>query len=285
MKAIIVVAGAGTRFLPASKSIPKEMMPIVDKPVVHYLVDEAVSSGIKELIFVISQGKAAIKDYFTRDSKLEKFLLERKKPELLKKVKNTPCLARFYWAYQRKQIGDGHAVLCAKKFIKRNGPVAILFGDDIVGSKTPVLKQMIKIYKIYKKPIVALEKVSWQAVSRYGVVRARKIWGRTYKIQDIVEKPTAKKAPSNLTVVGKYIVTPKFIDYLNKTRFSERGEIGVADALRDMLRGGEEIYGYEFQGKRFDCGNIAGYIKAQVYFGLKHNKLKKELRPLIKSLL
>lgn len=285
MKAIIVVAGAGTRFLPASKSIPKEMMPLVDKPVVHYLVDEAVGSGVKELIFVISHEKAAIKNYFIRNLNLEKFLLEKKKLELLKKVKNIHSLAKFYWAYQRKRLGDGHAVLCAKRFIKKNEPVAILFGDDIIDSKTPVLKQMMKIYKRYKKPVVALEKVSWQAVSKYGVVRAKKIKSRIYKIQDIIEKPIIKEAPSNLTVVGKYIMTPKFLEYLNKTKISDRGEIGIADALHGMLLDGEDIYGYEFQGKRFDCGNIAGYLKAQLYFGLKRPKLKKELRLFIKSLL
>lgn len=282
MKAIVVVAGAGTRFLPATKSIPKEMLPLVDKPVIHYLIEEIVSSGIREIVFVISPDKTAIKNYFTPNLKLEKFLFAKRKFEFLKKIEDIHRLAKFHWTYQRQQLGDGHALLCAGEFIKENESVAVLFGDDIVDSKTPALKQMLNVFKIYKKPIIALERVPWEVVSRYGVVKPKKIRNRLYLAQDIIEKPRLVEAPSNLIVVGKYILTPKFFDYLKKTAMSNRGEIGIADTLHDMIKNGEDVYGYQFRGKRLDCGSQIGYLKAQAYFTLKHPRFKKEFRTILR---
>jgi len=268
-KAILPVAGFGTRFLPASKAQPKEMLPIVDKPIVQYLVEEAVASGIKDVIFVTGRGKRAIEDHFDHSFELEHNLVEKGKHNFLKEIANISNLANFIYVRQPLPFGDGHAILCAKKLIGSREPFAVLFGDDIVDSKIPCIKQMMAIFGKYGDPVVALERVPRKDVSKYGVVSSVKIEERTYQIKDVIEKPTIKEAPSNLIVVGKYILTPDIFNFLEKLEKSGKKEIRLADALGLMLKK-RPVYGYEFKGKRYDCGSKIGLLKAQVEFGLKH---------------
>lgn len=282
-KAILVVAGVGTRFLPATKSIPKEMMPLIDKPVIQFLVEEIVRSDIREIVFVVSPGKEAIMSHFRHNPSLERFLHNAEKRDLLNHIRHLHRQARFHVAYQPRPLGNAHAVLCAKRFI-RNEPFAVLFGDDIVDGDPPALKQMLSIFNAYQEPIIALERVPWAVVSRYGVVGGVKIKNRLYRINEIVEKPSRRKAPSNLTVVGKYILTPGMMKYVEKTKPRPGGETFLTESFRDYVAGGGWVLGYEFRGIRFDCGDKLGYLKAKIHFALKHPQLKKDFRNYLHSL-
>lgn len=283
-KAILPVAGFGTRFLPASKAQPKEMLSVVDKPVIQYLVEEAVSSGIEEIIFVTGRGKRAIEDHFDHSFELEYNLVEKGKQELLKEIKKIPKLAKFAYVRQPLPLGDGHAILCAKNLIGENEPFAVLFGDDIVDSKIPCLKQLVSIFEKYGDSAVALEKVPKKEVVNYGVASSVLIEDGVHQIKDIVEKPEMRKAPSNLIIIGKYVLTPDIFKFLEQaeSKFSGK-EIRLADALKLMLST-RPVYGKELSGKRYDCGNKLGFLKAQVEFGLKHPEIKKEFRQYLKGL-
>lgn len=283
-KAILPVAGFGTRFLPASKAQPKEMLSVVDKPVIQYLVEEAVSSGIEEIIFVTGRGKRAIEDHFDHSFELEYNLVEKGKQDLLKEIKKIPKLAKFVYVRQPLPLGDGHAILCAKNLIGENEPFAVLFGDDIVDSKVPCLKQLVSIFEKYGDSAVALEKVPKKEVVHYGVVSSVLIEEGVHQIKDIVEKPEMRKAPSNLIIIGKYVLTPDIFKFLEQAESRSSGkEIRLADALKLMLRD-RPVYGKELSGKRYDCGNKLGFLKAQVEFGLKHPEIKKEFRQYLKGL-
>ena len=280
-KAILPVAGFGTRFLPATKAQPKEMLPVVDKPVIQYLVEEAVASGIEEIIFVTGRGKRAIEDHFDHSFELEYNLVEKGKKGLLKEVQKISILANFAYVRQPQPLGDGHAILCAKKLVN-NEPVAILFGDDLVDSAIPCLKQLIAAYERYNDAVIALERVPKDEVSRYGIVDAVEVGQRTYEIKDLVEKPSIKKAPSNLAIVGKYVITPEVFNALEKTKPDKKGEIRLADALKKVLAE-KPVYGYEFKGSRYDCGNKLGFLKATVDFGLKHPEIGQQFMSYLKQ--
>jgi UTP--glucose-1-phosphate uridylyltransferase len=264
-KAVIPVAGLGTRFLPATKAIPKELLPIIDKPVIQYIVEEAVNSGIKEIIFVVSpEKKSLIKKHFERNEFLEKKLKKQGKKSLLKKLKATNDLAKFSYVIQKEALGDGHAILCAKQKIK-NEPFAVLFGDDIIDSKTPALAQLLKVYEKTGYSTICLEKIPKKDTKKYGIIEPASKKGNTYEIKSLVEKPSPSKAPSNLGIIGKYIVTPECLKALKKAKKGHDGELRLIDGFRNLL-GKQKIYGIEVKGKRFDTGDKNGFVKAIKHF-------------------
>ncbi|HBR81127.1 MAG: UTP-glucose-1-phosphate uridylyltransferase [Candidatus Uhrbacteria bacterium GW2011_GWE2_45_35] len=283
-KAIIPVAGMGTRFLPATKAQPKEMLTVVDKPVIQYIVEEAVASGIEEIIFVTAIGKRAIEDHFDRNFELEYRLEQKKKEKELSEIKRVGKLAKFAFVRQNKPLGDGHAVLCALPFVEKHEPVAILFGDDIIDNKVPALKQLMDVYDKYGDSVIALEEVPKKNVSRYGVIGGKKIDAKTWEINQFKEKPTVAEAPSNLIVIGQYIITPEIMNLLAKTKPGKDGELRLADAFNAYLATGRVLYGCKFEGKHYDCGNKLGFLKAQVELGLKHPEIGKDLKKYLKNL-
>lgn len=282
-KAIFPAAGYGTRFLPVTKAQPKEMLPIVDKPVIQYLVEEAVSSGIEEIIIVTGRGKRAIEDHFDYSYELEKTLVERGKHNLLEEVKKIPNMAKFVYVRQQVPKGDGHAILCAKELVK-DGPFAVLFGDDVVDSKIPAIKQLMDVYEKVKAPVIALQKVSKEDISKYGVVRLGPGKGRIHKITGLVEKPKADKAPSEYGIIGKYIITPELLKVLGNVTGSLDSEIRLIDGFRKWVSMGKPIYGYEIEGKRYDTGEKMGFLKATIDFALKRPDISKPLKKYLKGL-
>lgn len=293
-KAILPVAGLGTRFLPLSKVLPKELFPLVDKPVLQYIVEEALNSGIEEIIFVSREGKEMVSEYFAGDNgPLKEILKERKKHKILKELKEFEKIPKnisfshyiaFSEVFQEEPLGDGHAILQAKEEIMEE-PVAVLFGDDVVVSKVPCLKQLMKVFEKFQKPVLALCRVPKKKISSYGVVKVKKLEDRVYKVKEIIEKPPVEKAPSNLAIVGKYILTPEIFNYLQKAKPSKKGEIILAECLEKMIEDGKEVLGYEFEGKWLECGDKEKWLKSHLYLTLKHpqfgRKLKKELKKLL----
>jgi len=278
-KAVFPAAGFGTRFLPATKSQPKEMLPIVDKPVIQYLVEEAVASGIEEIIIVTGRGKRAIEDHFDFSFELEHTLVEKGKHNLLKEVRKIAKLAKFVYVRQPMPLGDGHAILCAKEVVG-DEPFAILFGDDIVDGKIPALKQLMDVYEKTGSSVLALQKVDKKETSSYGIIKPGKSQGRLHKIEGLVEKPAPANAPSNLAIIGKYVVTPEIIAALEKAKPSHGGEIRLIDGFMQLMKS-QDLYGYEIQGKRYDTGNKLGLITATVDYALK----RKDLGPALKKYL
>jgi UTP--glucose-1-phosphate uridylyltransferase len=286
-KAIIPIAGLGTRFLPLSKVVPKELWPIADLPVLQYILEEAKASGIKQIVFVISPEKKIVLDYFKKCPKLlEKLLKEKKRDHLLVEFKRLEELCEglsFSYVYQKKPLGDGHAILQAKNKIGEE-PCAVLFADDIVDSKTPCLSQLINVFKTCKKPVVALYRIPSEKLSFYGIAAVEKIANRFFKIKKIVEKPLADEVPSDLAIVGKYIITPEVFDYLEKAEAGEKGEIILADIFGKMLKDGKIIYGYEFEGKWLECGNKLGWLESNLYLSLKHPQFGPKLKQFLKEI-
>jgi len=282
-KAILPVAGLGTRFLPATKAQPKEMLPLIDKPIIQYLVEEAVNSGIKDIIFVTGRGKRAIEDHFDYAPELENNLLLKNKKEAFQEVRKISEMANFVYVRQKTPRGDGDALLSANYLIN-NEPFAVLFGDDIVDAKTPCLLQMINVFEKYRDCVIALEEVPLKETKHYGVVKAIKISDDVYEIKDIVEKPDLQKSPSNLVIVGKYILIPEILEELKKAKTSKDKELRLADALKQFLKK-RPVYGFKFKGKRYDCGSKIGYLKATVDFALKHKELKNEFKKHLKDLI
>lgn len=281
-KVIIPVAGLGTRFLPATKAQPKEMLPIIDKPIIQYLVEEAVHSGATDVIFVTGRGKRAIEDHFDFSPELENTLLSRKKKDVFESVRSISSLARFSYVRQNTPRGDGDALLQASHLV-RGEPVGVLFGDDIVSGPEPCLSQMQKVFSRYGEVVIALDEVPRSEVGQYGVVKARKITDNVYKIEDLVEKPDPKRAPSNLVVTGKYIITPAVFQELELLKGKKGTELRLADALRNLLRT-RPIYGLRFAGTRYDCGSKIGFLKATVDFALKHPEVAGEFKSYLKKL-
>lgn len=264
-KAVIPVAGLGTRFLPATKAIPKELLPIIDKPVIQYIVEEAIKSGIKEIIFVVSpEKKALIKKHFSRNEFLENRLRKQGKQNLLEKLESTNNLAKFSFVIQKEPHGDGHAILCAKEKIK-NEPFAVLFGDDIIDSKTPALSQLLKIYEKKHCSVICLEKIDKKDSKKYGVILPASKKGNVYEIKSLVEKPSPEKAPSNLGIIGKYIVTPACLKILEKAKKGSDGELRLINGFQELIKT-QKIFGVCVKGKRFDTGDKDGFIKAIKHF-------------------
>ncbi|MEP7162870.1 MAG: UTP--glucose-1-phosphate uridylyltransferase GalU [Candidatus Moraniibacteriota bacterium] len=284
-KAILPVAGFGTRFLPATKAQPKEMLPVVDKPVVQYLVEEAVASGIEEIIFITGRGKRAIEDHFDVSYELEDTLVEKNKHGLLETVRKISGLARFSYVRQPIPLGDGHALLQAAHLVDDDEAVAVLFGDDLVDSDKPVIRQLMDVYEKYHDPVIALMAVDKSEVSKFGVVGTTKIGERTHEVKSFVEKPKPEDAPSNLIAVGKYIITHEVFETLRTIQAESRdGEVRLADAFIQMLANKRPLYGYEFEGERHDCGDKFGFVKATIAMGLKHPEVGEKLKGYLKSL-
>jgi len=283
-KAIIPVAGMGTRFLPAAKAQPKEMLAVVDKPIIQYIVEEAVASGIEEIIFVTAIGKHAIENHFDRNFELEYRLEQKKKTKELKQIAKIGKLAKFAFVRQSKPLGDGHAVLTALPFLDPDEPVAVLFGDDIIDAKTPALKQLIEAHDKYGDPVVALQQVPRADVSRYGVIGGTHLGDRTWQVDMFVEKPKLKQTPSTLAVIGRYILTPDIFAILPKQKSGKDGEIRLADAFITHLKLGKTLYGRVIDGERYDCGNKFGFLRAQVELGLQHPEIGKELRAYLRRI-
>jgi UTP--glucose-1-phosphate uridylyltransferase len=273
-KAILPVAGLGTRFLPATKAQPKEMLSIVDKPVIQFLVEEAVASGITDIIFVTGREKRVIEDHFDVAPGLERLLEEKGKRAEARQVREIPNLARFAYIRQKYPRGDGDAILTASHLFE-NEPIAILFGDDLILGKTPALKQLMDVYEKYGKSVVALAEVSDEVVPTKGIVDGKWVDGKVFKIKRTVEKPKIENAPSRLAVVGKYIVTPEIISALSKVKVAENEELRLAHALDAEAKKGE-VYGVKLDGEWLDCGSKIGFLKATVRFGLLHPETKRE---------
>lgn len=280
-KAIIPVAGLGTRFLPATKAQPKEMLPIVDKPAIQFLVEEAVASGITDIIFVTGREKRSIEDHFDVAPGLERILEEKGKFESAKLVRDISNLARFSYVRQKHAKGDGDAILTAIHLIG-DEPVAVLFGDDLIFGKTPAMKQLVDVYEKYGKPTVALAEVSDEVVPTKGIVSGEWVDERVFKIRETVEKPALKDAPSKLAVVGKYIITPEIIEALKKVKVKDGEELRLAHAL-DAVARKSDVYGVKLEGKWLDCGSKIGFLKATVHFGLIHPETEKEFKEFLKD--
>jgi len=287
-KAIILAAGMATRFLPLSKVVSKEFLPLADKPTFQYLLEEAIASGINEVIFVVSPGKkSAILDYFKKSPKLEKLLKEKKRANLLaglQEAEKIPQNLSFTFVVQKEPLGDGHAILQAKKAVG-NESCAVFFADDVLASKTPGLLQLLEVYKTCKKPVVALKKLPKEKLPHYGVVATDKIASRLHKIKKIVEKPSLESAPSDLAVVGRYVITPEIFQYLKDLLPDKRGEIVLANALEKMIADGKIVYGRELDGDWLECGNKILWLKSNLYFSLKHPEFSPELKKYLKEIL
>lgn len=269
-KAVIVAGGAGTRFLPITKSVPKEMLPLMAKPVIHYNVEEITSSGIKDVVFVIAQGKEAIVDYFSPDLALETLLAAKGHASLLKDVRALSRMAHFQRVYQSAPLGLGHAVGSAREEVGEE-PFAVMLPDDIVDSNVPVLKQMLDVYKKHPGNILLVEKCRPEDTARYGIIDAETIGPGVYKVKDLVEKPKPEKAPSSLGIVGRYILMPGIFDAIGKTKPGKGGEIQLTDAIRLLLET-QPVYACEFEGVRYDTGTPEGWLKANNAWAEKHNK-------------
>ncbi|WP_217437970.1 MULTISPECIES: UTP--glucose-1-phosphate uridylyltransferase GalU [unclassified Brevibacillus] len=264
-KAIIPAAGLGTRFLPATKAQPKEMLPIVDKPTIQFIVEEAIASGIEDIIIVTGRNKRAIEDHFDRSVELEVSLNEQRKNNLLEIIEEISNMVDIHYIRQKEPLGLGHAVYCARKFIG-NEPFAVLLGDDIVQSETPCLKQMIQVYEQEQKSIIGVQRVDFQETGKYGVVYPGKEKGKQIEVLDLIEKPKVNP-PSNIAVMGRYILQPQIFDYLAQTKPGAGGEIQLTDALRDLAYY-NGIIAYEFEGKRYDVGDKLGFVQATVEYAL-----------------
>jgi UTP--glucose-1-phosphate uridylyltransferase len=282
-KAILPVAGFGTRFLPATKSQPKEMLPVVDKPVIQYLVEEAVASGIEEIIFVTGRGKRAIEDHFDVSYELEDTLVEKNKHDLLAAVQKISSLAKFSYVRQPMPLGDGHAILQAAHIVG-NEPVLIIFGDCLYDSKVPASKQLMETYEKYGDSVIGLSSVPKEELSKFGVIEGIKLDKDTYEIKKILEKPKAGETKSNLVAVGKYIITPEVMKLLAKMKHGKSGEIRLADAFEIMLEKNRPLYGRKLQGEWLDTGTKFNFIKASIKLGLKHPETGKKLKDFLKSL-
>jgi UTP--glucose-1-phosphate uridylyltransferase len=283
-KAIIPVAGMGTRFLPATKAQPKEMLPVVDKPVIQYIVEEAVAAGIEEIIFVTAIGKQALENHFDRNFELEYRLEQKGKLKELEAIREVGKLAKFAFVRQQKPMGDGHALLAASPFVGADEAVAVLFGDDIITGKVPAIGQLIATYEKYGDPVIAIQEIPADQVSRYGVIGGVELDKSTWQINRFIEKPKVDEAPSNLAAVGRYIITPEILRRLQTQTPGFDGEIRLADAFEAQLADNRPLYGCKFAGRRYDCGNKLQFIIAQIELGLTHPEVSADLKEYLKSL-
>lgn len=274
-KAIIPAAGLGTRFLPATKAMPKEMLPIVDKPTIQYIVEEAIESGIEDIIIVTGKGKRSIEDHFDNAYELEQTLLKKKKFDLLEKVQETSKMVDIHYIRQKEPKGLGHAVWCARKFIG-NEPFAVLLGDDIVQAETPCLKQLINIFDKTHSSVIGVKRVPEDETNRYGIIDPELQQGRSYQVKNFVEKPELGTAPSNLAIIGRYVFTPEIFMFLDKQDIGAGGEIQLTDSIH-KLNQIQRVFAYEFEGQRFDVGEKLGFIETTIDFALQREDLRDEL--------
>lgn len=282
MKAVIPAAGLGTRFLPITKAQPKEMLPVYDKPTIQYVVEEAVASGIEDILIITGRGKRAIEDHFDRAVELEAALNSAGKGDYLKQLEDISNLASIHFIRQKEQRGLGDAVYCAKRYVG-NGPFAVLLGDTITIDRTPCTKQLIDVFKKYSSSVIAVEKVSREKLSSYGIIKGKKT-GSVYKIEDLVEKPRPEKAPSDLGIIGRYILMPEVFKCIEKVKPGVGREIQLTDALR-ILKEKQDIYAYEFKGKRYDIGNKLDWLKSSIEIALSNEEIGGELRRYLREII
>jgi UTP--glucose-1-phosphate uridylyltransferase len=283
-KAVIPAAGFGTRFLPASKSQPKEMLPIIDKPTIHYVVEEAVASGITDILMIIGKGKRAIEEYFDRNFELEAELEQKGKTEELRAIRKITSIANIHFVWQKELNGLGDAIAHAQCHVG-NEPFAVLLGDTIIESKgEPVTRQLMELHARYSEPIVALEKVKHEYVGRYGVIRGNQISPGIHLIDDFIEKPSPDEAPSNLAIASRYVFTPNIFEYLDRTERGKNNEIQLTDAMRLMVRE-HAMYGLQFEGMRYDIGNKLDYMKTNIIHGLQSAEFGDDLRAFLKAVI
>ena len=290
-KAVLPAAGFGTRFLPATKAVPKELLPIVDKPTIQYIMEEVVHAGIEEVILITGREKGSIEDHFDTSAELENHLRKKGKHDQLKIVQEVSEMVTLVSVRQKEPLGLGHAVLCAKKAVG-NEPFAVLLGDDLIDASVPCIRQMIDIYEELSRglnssapgpALIAIQKVPWSEAHLYGIIKGKKIKDRVYRIEDMVEKPEKGKAPSNLAIIGRYILPPEIFEILEHVRPDRKGEIQLTNGLRELKRRAP-VYGYEFFGDRYDAGDKLGYLEANIAFALKHPELGPKLRRYLKTL-
>jgi len=285
-KAVFPAAGLGTRFLPATKAQPKEMLPLVDKPIIQYGVEEALASGCDQIIIVTGRGKQAIEDHFDVSYELEKMLLERNKTDLLQIVRQISDMIHVFYVRQKEALGLGHAVLMARELVG-NEPFAVLLADDVIDANPPCLKQMIDVFQEMQCSVVAAQVIEGQAISAYGVLDMKPVSGRfadrLYEVRNMVEKPRLEDAPSNLAIIGRYILTPTVFETLSEVKAGAGGELQLTDGMRMLLKR-EKMYAYVYQGKRHDTGDKLGFLKATIEFALKREDLGGLLREYLKSL-
>jgi UTP--glucose-1-phosphate uridylyltransferase len=286
-KAVFPAAGLGTRFLPATKAQPKEMLPLVDKPIIQYGVEEALAAGCDQIIIITGRGKTAIEDHFDVSYELEKMLEERGKTELLSIVRQISDMIHVAYVRQKEAMGLGHAVLMARELVG-NEPFAVLLADDVIDAKKPCLRQMMDVFEESQCSIIATQEVNGPAISSYGVLDAQKIEGRfdgrAFDVRSLVEKPKQEEAPSNLAIIGRYILTPTIFETLERTPLGAGGELQLTDGLRGLLTAGEKIFGYTFEGKRHDAGDKLGFLKATVEFALKRPDLGPDFAEYLRTL-
>ena len=271
-KAIIPAAGLGTRFLPATKAQPKEMLPIVDKPTIQFIIEEAIASGIEEILIITGRNKKCIEDHFDKSIELEMELEKSGKSDLLELVRDISDMVDIHYIRQKEPKGLGHAIYCAKTFVG-NEPFAVMLGDDVVDSKVPCLKQLIDCYSEYNTSILGVQKVPEDQVNKYGIINGRFIEDRVYKVNDLVEKPSPEEAPSNIAILGRYIITPEIFKHIENTKPGKGGEIQLTDALKSLITQ-EVMYAYEFEGKRYDVGDKLGFLQATIEYALKKPELR-----------
>ncbi|MCC7201397.1 MAG: UTP--glucose-1-phosphate uridylyltransferase GalU [Nitrospirae bacterium] len=281
-KALFPAAGLGTRFLPATKASPKEMLPLVDKPLIQYVVEEAIASGIEDIVMITGRGKRAIEDHFDISYELEDVLKGKGNKKLLAEIQKISNMVDIFYVRQKEALGLGHAILCAKNLV-RDEPFAVLLGDDIIDAEVPALKQMLEVYNTYSASVIAVQEVDRSQVSNYGIIKAVPVAEGVYKIYDMVEKPDIEDAPSNLAIIGRYILTPDIIELLEKTRPGRGKEIQLTDALRELAKT-RPVYGYKFQGKRYDAGDKLGFLQATVEIALKNKEFGDKFRSYLKKL-
>ncbi len=282
-KAVIPAAGLGTRFLPATKAQPKEMLPIVDKPTIQYIIEEAVASGISDILIITGRNKRAIEDHFDRSVELELELERKGKTELLAQVQRISELVNVQYVRQKTPQGLGHAILCAKNFVG-NEPFAVLLGDDVVDAEVPCLKQLIDIYDRYNNTVLGVQQVAYEDVNKYGVVAGKLLDERIYMVEDLVEKPSREQAPSNVAILGRYIITPEIFEILSETAPGAGGEIQLTDALKKLSKQ-KQLLAYEFSGRRYDVGDKLGFLEATVEMALKREDLREDFLTYLERIL
>jgi UTP--glucose-1-phosphate uridylyltransferase len=290
-KAVIPAAGFGTRFLPATKVVPKELLPIVDKPTIQYIMEEIVAAGIEEVILITGREKGSIEDHFDTSTELENHLRKKKREDLLKMVQEISEMVTLVSVRQKEPLGLGHAILCAKKIVG-DEPFAVLLGDDLIDAKSPCIKQMIDVYGEMQSPsgrspkahaVIAIQKVPKEETHLYGIIKGEKVKDRIYRVEDMVEKPKKGTASSNLAIIGRYILPPQIFSILEKTPPDAKGEIQLTNGLR-VLSQKAPIFGYEFFGDRYDAGDKLGYLQANISYALKHPELGPKLKRFLKGL-
>lgn len=282
MKAVIPAAGLGTRLLPATKAQPKEMLPVVDKPAIQYVVEEAVASGIRDILIITGRGKRAIEDHFDKSVELEHVLEKTGKSKELQGIRQISDMADIFYIRQKEQLGLGHAVLCAKKHIK-DIPFAVMLGDDLIINEKPCIKQLLDVFEKRKSSVIAVERVPFDKVHRYGIIKGDQIDNALYEIEDIIEKPSKKEAPSDIATIGRYVFTPKIFECLEKIGPGVGGEIQLTDAIK-LLLSSEPVYAYQFSGRRYDIGTKEDWIKATIELALQRSDLQPSLKDFLKSL-